>query len=451
MNRLLEVREFDIISGNSSLRGDPNIRYCEFFASLKQFVLEASSRSAGSDALEFMNLSFRRGLGEVISIRNYVGVIRLGNGCQVQILPKIAFGSGEVSAGEKRVFLKMLQCLKDFPGKRFSEAMLSADRLNLWEIFIRMFLEETAKLVRQGLKSAYLEKQENLGVYRGKLLINDNIRHNAAHKERFFMAFDEYQLNRPENRLIKSALLRLLKLTVSYDTAKEIRQLLTAFELAEPSANIERDFAGSVIDRSTRAYESLLKWARVFLQNRSFTPFSGSGNAFSLLFPMEKVFEAYVAANLKKICAAADLKISVQDRGCYLFDRLNGEALNKFALRPDIVLTRIAGIRHDRPERIIIDTKWKKLTNDRSKNFGISQADMYQMFAYAQKYQTAEIWLIYPMSREMRRSGEIRFESAGADGNISCAVSVFPVDLAQIEASLQELIDKIRERLSPGS
>ena len=112
------------------------------------------------------------------------------------------------------------------------------------------------------------------------------------------------------------------------------------------------------------------------------------------------------------------------------------------------MLTSTSGTGHRRLERIIIDTKWKRLTNDRSKNYGISQADMYQMFAYAQKYETPEIWLVYPLSRDMRFFGEISFESVGAAGNTSCAVSVFPVDLTRITASLEELLARIEERLS---
>ena len=102
----------------------------------------------------------------------------------------------------------MLRCLKDFPCKKFSKAELAVDRLNLYEIFtckkfsnaelavdrlnlyeifIRMFVEETAGLVKHGLKSSYFEKQENLTVYKGKLLVNSHIKHNAAHKERFFV------------------------------------------------------------------------------------------------------------------------------------------------------------------------------------------------------------------------------------------------------------------------
>lgn len=306
-----------------------------------------------------------------------------------------------------------------------------------------MFVEETAGLVKHGLKSAYIEKQENLTVYKGKLLVNSHIKHNAAHKERFFVEFDEYMLNRPENRLIKSTLLTLLKQTSCGDTAKNIRRLLTTFELVEPSACYERDFSKVSIDRNTGEYEVLMKWAKVFLQHSSFTSFSGSGSAVSLLFPMEKVFESYVAAHLKKICAGKNMKISVQDRCCYLFDRLNGEPYRKFALRPDIVITGPGSSDCNRPERIILDTKWKRLVNDRGRNYGISQADMYQMFAYSQKYQTSEIWLLYPLNNEMRNCGPIKFESTGSSGRINCTVSVFFVDLADTKNSMQELIKQI--------
>ena len=257
------------------------------------------------------------------------------------------------------------------------------------------------------------------------------------------MEFDEYMLNRPENRLIKSTLLTLLKQTSCGDTAKNIRRLLTAFELVEPSVCYERDFLKVSIDRNTGEYEVLMKWAKVFLQHSSFTSFSGSGSAVSLLFPMEKVFESYIAAHLKKICAGKNMKISVQDRCCYLFDRLNGEPYRKFALRPDIVITGAGSSDCNRTERIILDTKWKRLVNDRGRNYGISQADMYQMFAYSQKYQASEIWLLYPLNNEMRNCGPIKFESTGSDGRINCTVSVFFVDLADTKNSMQELIKQI--------
>ncbi len=65
------------------------------------------------------------------------------------------------------------------------------------------------------------------------------------------------------------------------------------------------------------------------------------------------------------------------------------------------------------------------------------------MFAYSQKYQTSEIWLLYPLNNEMKNCGPIKFESTGSDGRINCTVSVFFVDLERIESSMQELIEQI--------
>ena len=322
----------------------------------------------------------------------------------------------------------MLRSMKDFSGKTAANANLNPENMNLYEIFINLYIQEVRRLVKNGIKSSYLNQEENLNVYKGKLLVNEHLKRNIAHKERFYVVFDEYQVNCPQNRLIKSTLLKLQQLTGSAQNSKEIRQLLVSFELVEPSKNYEKDFSKVVIDRTTKCYEVLLKWSKVFLKNKIFSMFSGTESARALLFPMEKVFEAYVAKNLKKRLNQAGWDVSIQDKGYYLFDTLNGEKYQKFALRPDLVITR--------PDEsiIILDTKWKSLINNKKANYGISQADMYQMYAYAKKYQASEVWLLYPMNEEMRNTEPILFDSG--DG---VRVSVFLVDVAQIEESLEKL------------
>ena len=36
---------------------------------------------------------------------------------------------------------------------------------------------------------------------------------------------------------------------------------------------------------------------------------------------------------------------------------------------------------------------------------------MYQMYAYAKKYQASEVWLLYPMNEEMRKSEPMLFDT----------------------------------------
>ena len=326
-----------------------------------------------------------------------------------------------------------MESMKDFPSKVFSNANLKMERMNLYEIFINMYLQEVRQLVKHGIKSSYVGVEDNLNFYKGKLMVNEHIKHNMVHQERFYVRYDEYLVNRPENRLIKSTLLKLQNITSSAENSKTIRQLLTSFEMLPPSVNFDKDFSQVVIDRNTKDYEMLMQWSKVFLKNKSFTTFSGTENARALLFPMEKVFEAYVAQNMKKVFSKYHWNVSTQDKGHYLFNKLNGENYRKFAIRPDLVVTR------DDNSVVILDTKWKKLINDRRKNYGISQADMYQMYTYSKKYGTSEIWLLYPVSTDMINQDTIIFDSG--DGVI---VSLYFVDVTHIEESMENLYQKLQ-------
>ena len=436
MKKLLEVREFDKISCNPDFKTEYAYLPEDVFHDLEEFIHAFSGDNDHADALEFLKISFRRNVGDIISVNNYVGLIQMQNGYQVQVLPKIDFGSDPDKGNEetKRVFLRMLRSMRDFPSKVFNDANLKMDRMTLYEIFINMYLQEVRTLVKHGIKSAYVAREDNLNFYKGKLKVKEQIKRNAAHGERFYVRFDEYQVDRAENRLVKATLLKLQNITGSAENQKEIRQLLSAFEMVEASTNYQKDFSRVVIDRNTKDYDLLMRWSRVFLLNKSFTTFSGGHNARALLFPMEKVFESYVAQQLKKTLLDLDWDVSSQDKGYYLFD-----APRQFALRPDIVITRDDG------SQIILDTKWKSLVDNPRVNFGISQADMYQMYAYSKKYSTPEIWLLYPLNEEMRSHPEISFDSY--DG---VNVRLFFVDVANIEESLLMLRAQMMKTVNGG-
>lgn len=432
MDKLLEVKEYDSITGNVDYKDDEKYKYLDqkAFVDLIEFIHEYAGDEENADALDFMRISYKRNAGDVVTIKNYVGMIQMKNGYQVQILPKVSFGDGAEDPGNKRtkkIFLKMLRSMKDFPSKVFNDASLKVDQMNLYEIFINMYLQEVRQLVKRGIKSAYVTQEDNLKYYKGKLLINQQIRTNLAHRERFYVTYDEFHPNRAENRLVKATLLKLQKLTSSAENAKEINQLLTAFEMVEPSLNYQKDFSRVKIDRNTKDYEMLMQWSKVFLMNKSFTTFSGDSTSRALLFPMESVYESYVAQQIRKIFCPDGWEVSSQDKGHYLFV----EPKRQFALRPDIVLEMDG-------RTVIMDTKWKSLVNNERINYGISQADMYQMYAYSKKYKTSEIWLLYPVNDDMRDHTDIRFDSG--DGT---TVNVFFVDVANIEDSLRLLKMKL--------
>lgn len=441
MVNVLSVREFDTITCNEEYKDNPYYKFLDekHFIELKTFIEEYSTENESADILEFMKPGFKRGVGNIISFNSYVGIIELPSGYQIEILPKVNLdGEDEHLYKTKRIFLDMLCCLKEFDGKSFNTASLNADRMNLYEVFINMYLQETRKLVKHGIKSAYILNEDNLRFYKGKLKINEHIKANISHKERFYMQYDEYQVNRAENRLVKTTLLKLQKLTKSLENDKEIRQLLLSFELVDISTNIDKDFACVSLGRDTKDYEKLIMWSEVFLRNKSFTTFSGKKSGNALLFPMEQVFEAFVARWINRIFLEESdgcYRVSAQDRGYYLFD-----TPRKFRLRPDIV------IRKPGMEPVIMDTKWKRLKPDAGINYGISQADMYQMYAYSKKYHTSDIWLLYPLNEDVAELEDVSFV-AEQDEEKVVNVRIFFIDLADYKNSITELYKKMEESI----
>lgn len=417
------VKEFDwIISKENYTDIEPGIINVDqkIFELLEKFVLSYSIDSEGFGSSDFFSISVKKKYGKVISPKNYVGVIQLSSKHQIEVLPKV-----DTCSNIRDLFIKMLRCMKDFPSRSIGGAALRVDRLNLYEIFISMYISEARDLVKQGIKSDYISIEDNLKYYKGKLLFNDQIKHNTIRKDRFYVMYDEFLIDRPENRLIKSTLLKLSGLSNSNENQKEIRQLLSHFEMVHASKNYNSDFSKVKIDRNLLEYKELMKWSKVFLLNKSFSTFTGDNDVRALLFPMEKLFEAYVGKEIKKQGQRLDCKVNLQDRGYYLFE-------HQFALRPDIVVEKADG------QIIIMDTKWKNLFDNPNINYGISQSDMYQMYAYAKKYSSNEIWLIYPQNNEMNGEKVIIYSS---DDNVN--VNIFFVDLKNIEQSIALLFSRV--------
>ena len=429
MVRWKTVQEFERIVCNQRYENTDGYVYLEEdqFRELERFVRGYVPEDGDADVLQFMKMGFHRDVGDYITVCNYVGVVQLHGGLSIEILPKILLDSEEQSLQRTReIFMQMLKAVRTVNGKSLGVANLRTEHINLYEIFISMYLEEVKKLTRHGLRSDYLNITDNLGYFKGKLQISGHLKYNMAHRERFYVSFDEYSLNRPENRLIKATLMKLQKLSGDLQNQKELRQQLTMFEQISPSENYDVDFSKVKSDRSMSDYDQLIQWSKVFLKDKSFSVFSGTTEARALLFPMEKVFEDYVAQQMRKAFSIYGWGVSAQDQGCFLFD----EPRRMFSLRPDIVVTR-----DDR--KIIMDTKWKRLSTEKT-NKGISQADMYQMYAYAKKYSTEsytpDVWLLYPKSKEMRDTELISFKSED-----SVHVRAFFVDLANMEETLKKL------------
>ena len=377
------LKEFEYLQYKDEKQN--NFIKVETFDAIEKFVLD------NEETAQYLKITTKKGFGKVLQAQNYVGVIQTKDGTTIEILPKILNIESEDKS--KEILIKMLKTLKKSPFKNFNMAHLKSSKMPLLEIFIAMFLEELASLVRKGIKSDYITQEENLKFLKGKLKIGEQIKHNTIHKERFYVEYQEFRSDRVENRLIKTTLEFLYKKSHSNRNQQRIREFLFVFDEISPCKDIKTGFEKVKPNRQMKDYEQILLWCKTFLLENSFSPYKGNDVAFALLFDMNLLFESYVGHYLKH----KGLHVSLQDRQHHLV-----EDPKKFALRPDIVVTC-------KDNRIIIaDTKWKIIKKERD----ISQADMYQLFAYGKKYQNInELFLIYPKDEESQPDLQYKYEN----------------------------------------
>ena len=414
------------------------------FESLEKLILSARG---DEDSTDLMTIIYKR-RRKVIQAKNFVGVIRLPSGRHIEILPKIDIANDENYKELRCLFLKMLASVLDLDNKSINTADLDkTSKLPLFEIFIRDFCEKVRTILRLGVKHDYAIQEDNLAMFKGKLKVGEHVRRNVVHRERFYVAYDEFGFDAVENRVIKAALIYLRNKTTSSRNQIDILQLLDSFEDVPDSLDIKSDIQVVLSKRIDEHYRAALRWSVLFLRGDSFSTFSSKNGiaASALLFPMEKLFESFVAKELRSVARKEDwgVKVKAQEKSKYLFDSteyMGKKCGGSFRLKPDIVLRRGEG------DIVIADTKWKELQFKREIP-QCKQSDIYQMCAYHRKYsregKLRELLLVYPKTEEMSYGAfELgRFEDRFEHDDF--VVTVLAYDLQNSNQSARYILHRI--------
>jgi len=357
---------------------------------------------------------FRRDGSRRLKANNYVGVVETPGGTVVEILPKHHNDTMSV-AQTRRLLGGMIEAALDLPAREVGEAHLSLFDGPLNEWVARRFLDALDRLLKRGLRSDYIRVEEEQRFLRGQLNLEAQLRQPPGRAHRFHIRHDMFSPDRPENRLLKSALTLVGCRTGNAANWRLARELLVMLHELPSSANFTGDFKRWSSDRLMAHYEPVRPWCELVLGRRTPLSVHGAWHGISMLFPMEKLFERYVEASLRRALPPdAVLTSQAASRHLCLYDEKGF-----FQLRPDLSLT--VG-----DQRWILDAKWKRLdASDRDNRFGLSQPDFYQMFAYGQKYLdgVGDLALIYPLTKRFPRPlGPFKFSS-------SMRLWVLPFDL----------------------
>ena len=373
----ISITENGLISSNTSGEALPDVTPVPdvTFAALRQLALGTDD----TDAL--LTLTARKGR-EMVRFRNYVGLLQLADGTQIEILPKI----GE-PANARQTLLTMLRSLRNSPF-RLLNARTGTARLPLWEVFITAFLDVLEPLLHQGLQRAYVASERNERFWKGQFQPARQQRENQHHAERLAVRYESLTADVPPNRILKTALLFINNRTESAPNQQRIQQALVTLAGVPSSESIAADEAATRrMSRLFARYEPALRWAVALLNQQLPGVRAGGVAGQSLLFPMERVFEEFVAHGIRRYWPAGGT-VTVQESSAHLVDEHVGNP--KFKLRPDILIRQ-------EEKTFVLDTKWKQIDGDStSGNYGIDQSDLYQLYAYGKKYAATDLFLIYP-------------------------------------------------------
>ncbi|MEZ8302928.1 McrC family protein [Vibrio splendidus] len=368
-----------------------------------EYLKDVSLSAGESDTNKCLGLTKRFG-HELLQVKNYVGVLFTPTGEHIEVLPKTgrkAENPQQAIIESRQMLLMMLQHLGSFRYVSSNQANIATKQMPLLEVFISQFLQSVNTLVKRGLKSDYVTQEDNLHFQKGKLKVSQQIRYNVVNKHKFYVEYDEYLINRPANRLIKTALLKLSNYTRLATNQKLLRELQFAFADVPTSKSVKRDINALKLDRGMMDYYSPIAWAKLILDGFSPLSMKGDSSALSLLFPMEAVFESYVASVLRKQISD-DVELTTQASSKYL---VTHNDRNQFQLKPDLLMN------FPDNSKLVLDTKWKLLDIEEY-NYGLSQSDLYQMFAYGHKYLNGmgDLLLIYPAHSGFEKPIEFSFD-----------------------------------------
>ena len=332
--------------------------------------------------------------GEPKSIKaaSYVGVIKIGS-LVVEILPKI--GKDESVTSSALNLLYMLSFTKKLSVKALDVAPLTKTGNELLEVLIRLFATNLLSTIERNACKQYITTENNITFLRGKIQFGEHLRRNSIVKSRFYTQFDEFSEDNPLNRALKYTAYLLANACRDSRTLKKLEQILSLLTEVSFTVISLHDLENIKLTRLNQEYEPLLNLCKLFISRSSVELSVGKISVFSLLFDMNELFEEFVGEFIRRefsTCYHAirlqnPLRYLVQEK--YINDQKKG---SKFQLRPDIVLYKRL---EDKTPQLIIDTKYKLLEKQNGRE-SVSQSDMYQMYAYCQKYACPNCILLYP-------------------------------------------------------
>jgi 5-methylcytosine-specific restriction enzyme subunit McrC len=317
----------------------------------------------------------------------YVGVIHFEDQT-INLLPKIFHEAAkeaslhDVKAINAHVLWWLSYCRKlKFPNYQTG---LSNEQADFFEILIYLFSKYTKELLSSSIYQKYVEVENELSFVKGRIdfdsYITNNISRGRNHK--VSCVYDSFEMDNNFNQCIKQVTKLLLSATKDNQNKRNLYDILFLLDEVSDVAISADECRKILFNPLFTSFETVRDYCVLFLENSVSFNYKSSLKLFAFLLPMEYVFEDFLFGFIDREIEGVNPK--GQATGTYL------DESKTFGLKPDLILD----LGH---KKIIADTKYKMVYADANDNKkGISQPDLYQMLAYAVRFNITDIKLFYP-------------------------------------------------------
>ena len=364
-------------------------------------------------------------LDDGIRSNNYVGTV-IFNGARINIFPKV-FGKSEGEKYEsilaKNLCRWITYCNKsDYPFLKIDSEVEEND--SLLELFVALYVKTLRKAFERSPFFQYEEREEDCFVIKGRFDTRDYFLSKLPNGalDRFHCRFSEFNFDNKLNRTIKYVCKRMFLVVKNGNNKKVLHDLLFKLEDVTDEICTPYDCEKIHLSKSYRHYEDVLTISKIFLLNSFGSTNPAEMQSFCFLFPMEKLFEGFMAGFMtehygKAICPQCEKKLFA-DEDCLI------------KIKPDLLY-------ESGSNKIVLDTKYKLL--DKS-NATPSNSDIYQILIYAEKYGTSKAYLLYPKCRnDEKETDEVKHYCPAEHGR---KVNLHVVKLPFIYEGDEEQADK---------
>ena len=363
-----------------------------------------------------------------IKAKQYVGSIKIPNGNQIIIEPKINLD-----------FINMLGYTLNIDSLQLDLNIQNmSGGNNLVELLAKFYINSVSKIIAEGIYRSYVTEIDHVSGVKGRLLLTQNIRSSHITNEKFWCEFDEISANVLENQIILFCAKTFLEFVENKKIKNELENIVHQFQKEGVEETHIESFQIDQISfqKMNLHYVEIIELCDFILHLIWYDTFSSQGKhrAYGLLCNMDNLFQDFIYKICKEVykkefdvvAKSRDFRLLEESRTNYA--QFNAQYIGlKGKLEPDIVFLK----KGTREPEFVLEIKYKRDKLD--------PGNFYQALAYSLTLN-CPVMLFLPIF-EQKKMGDFKVKPLPQHLH---NISVRAVDFSPHE----NYIDEMKRRIS---